>query len=124
MLWIGKIEGRDGRRTKAILDKRVEVIGAESNSLEEYDGDPGENRPEKGRAAGPAGDQQHPAIGRDVPDGQHNNPVEEEHDVEEVVSMSQRCSRTHPMDQQDNAGDEKNHQVSNDNYREGDCRYD
>src|SRR5205085_7887197 len=117
MLRIGEIERGRGGRTKAILDKRVEVIGAESNSLEEYDGDPGENRPEKGSAAGPAGDQQHPAIGRDVPDGQHNNPVEEKDDVEEVVSVSQRGARTHPMDQQDHAGDEKNHQVGNDNYR-------
>src|SRR5205085_9489012 len=104
MLWIGEIEGRRGGRTKAILDKRVEVIGAESNSLEEYDGDPGKDSPEKGSAAGPAGDQQHPAIGGDVPDGQDNNPVEKKHDVQEVVGVRQRGGRTHPMDQQDNAG--------------------
>src|SRR5438105_11408117 len=119
MLWVGKIEGGRGGGAKAILDKGVEVISAESDPFEEHEGDPGENGPEEGGAARPAGNKQHPAIGRDVPDGQDNNPVEKEEVVQEVVSMSQRAGRAHSMDKQYHAGDKKNHQLSKDDYDEG-----
>ena len=59
-----------------------------------------------------------------MPESQHNNPVEKEHDIQEVVSLSEGRDRAHSMNQQDDAADEKDHQVSNDNYGERDHRYD
>src|SRR2546423_6229760 len=47
MLRIGEIERRRGGRTKAVFDEGIEVIGAERDSFEEHDGNPGKNGPEK-----------------------------------------------------------------------------
>ena len=120
MLRIGKIERGRGGRTKAVFDEGIEVIGAERDSFEKHDGNPGKNGPEKRSAARPAGHEQHPGVGRDVPEGQNNDPVEKEHDVQEIVSLNQGGGRTHSMNQQDDAADQKDHQVGKDNYSERD----
>src|SRR3954471_1735632 len=116
MLWVGEVKGCRGRSTKAILDEHIKVIGAKSNPFEEHDCDPGQDSPEEGGAAGPAGNKQHPGIGRNVPESQHNNPVEKEHDVQEVMSVNDGAGRAHSMDEQDHTADEEDHQVSNGNY--------
>src|SRR5205085_11963964 len=82
------------------------------------------NGPEKRSAARPAGHEQHPGVGRDVPEGQNNDPVEKEHDVQEIVSLNQGGGRTHSMNQQDDAADQKDHQIGKDNYSERDYRDD